>query len=301
MDPSAPPPIGTSLTFVKYTLTDANNDNDLDRFNNDLVNGSDIRSSYPGDTITINVPGVGNITYTGVTFYLANGQVVFTPNDGQALQNGTFVTSTFVNGQGPLLTSQLGPPCFTAGTMIRVPDGAVPVETLAPEDWVETLDQGPQPLRWIGKRTVDGTGDFAPIRIAKGALGNSRTLRVSPQHRMLISGWLAELHFGQVEVLVAAKHLVGVKGITTQPTASITYVHLLFDRHEIVFAEGAPSESLHPGSEFLDCDHELRREITAIFPNLPASGNRRAIRSARPVVRGNLARVLPARHRHARG
>lgn len=293
MDPSAPPPVGTALNFVNYTLTDQNDDNDFDAFDNDSVNGSDISSSYPGDTVTVNVPGVGNVTYTGITFYLANGQVVFTPTDGQVLQNGTLVSATWVNTQGPLLISQLGPACFTAGTRIRVPGGEVPIETLAPGDLVETLDHGAQPVRWIGRTTVAGAGDRAPVHIAAGALGNGRALKVSPQHRMLVTGWKAEVLFGEAEVLVAARHMLGLPGVRQVPTEQVEYVHLLFERHEIVFSEGAPSESFHPGSAMLDQDRALLVEIAGLFPEIL---NRRArdVPCARPVVRGAEARALAA-------
>lgn len=113
MDPANPPTAGQPITFSVYSITDANNDNDFDRFNNDSVDGVDIISSWPGDTVTVFVAGIGNVTYTGTTFYLSGGRRVFTPTDGQVLQNGTFVSSTWVNSQGPLLVSQLGPTCFT--------------------------------------------------------------------------------------------------------------------------------------------------------------------------------------------
>ncbi len=293
MDPSAPPGFGTALNYVNYTLNDQNNDGDFDRFNNDSVNGSDISSSYPGDTVRVNVAGVGNVTYTGTTFYLANGQVVFTPNDGQVLQNGTFVSSTFVNTQGPLLVPQLGPACFTRGTLIRVPGGEVPIEALNPGDLVETLDSGPQELRWIGQRTVDGTGDFAPIRIDEATLGNSRPLLVSPQHRMLIEGWKPELVLGVPEILVPAKHLIGMAGVRQEQREEVDYVHILFDRHEIVFAEDAPSESFHPGSQMLDVDRALRAEILSLFPELDEMSDE-ALRPARSVALAHEGRLLAA-------
>lgn len=121
MDPSAPPAAGTTLNFVRYTLNDANNNNQFLGGTGDIINGSVIQQSYPGDTVTVKVGGT-NITYTGTTFYLANGQVIFTPNTGQILQNGTFVKSTYVTKQGPLTVSQLGPACFAAGTLIDTPD-----------------------------------------------------------------------------------------------------------------------------------------------------------------------------------
>ncbi|GAB4382161.1 Hint domain-containing protein [Albidovulum sp.] len=294
LDPANPPSPGTAVNFVQYTATDANDDGDLDRFNNDSLNGSDIRSSWPGDTVTINVPGIGNVTYTGTTFYLANGQRVFTPTDGQVLKNGTFVSSSYVTTQGPLLVGDLGPACFTLGTRIRTPGGDVAIETLAPGDLVLTEDHGPQPLRWIGRREVEAEGDFAPIRIARGAMGNGRTLFVSPMHRMLVRGWRAELLFGEAEVLVSAKFLVGTPGIRRAPMPRVTYLHLLFDRHEIVLAEGAPSESFHPGSILLDGDRAVLGEIAAIFPELLARRREGPIQAARRVISAREARLLAA-------
>ncbi|MGB5559992.1 MAG: Hint domain-containing protein [Paracoccaceae bacterium] len=258
--------------MVKYTLIDQNNDNDFDRFNNDSVNGSDIRQSYPGDTVTVNVPGVGNVTYTGITFYLASGQVVFTPNDGQALEDGTFVTSTFVNSQGPLLVSQLGPPCFAAGTRIATVRGEVAVEDLRVGDVVQTMDSGLRPIRWIGRRAMRGTGDFAPIRFKAGAVGNVRDLVVSPMHRVLVRGWRAELYFGDTEVLVPAKHLVDGDQVVIDPVAEVEYFHILFDQHEVIFSDGAPTESFYPGEQILRGDAEVRQELEALFPELFSGG-----------------------------
>ena len=106
------------------------------------MNGSDISASHPGDTVTINVPGTGNVTYTGIIFYLANGDRVFTPTDGQALENGTFVSSSWVSPQGPLDIADLGPPCFAAGTRIETDRGMVPVEQIQVGDLVRTLATG---------------------------------------------------------------------------------------------------------------------------------------------------------------
>ncbi len=62
IDPYSPPPVGTTMVVHDYDMVDQNNDGDIDRFNNDRIDGSDVRSSYPGDTVTINVPGTGNVT-----------------------------------------------------------------------------------------------------------------------------------------------------------------------------------------------------------------------------------------------
>ena len=219
-------------------------------------------------------PNGTSITYTGVTFYLANGTQVFSPIDGQTLVDGTLTDTTFVTTQTSVTPEQLEVvPCFTPGTLIDTKWGARAVETLRVGDLIHTADNGLQTLRWIGRRTVSAQGSLAPIRILTGALGNDRDLLVSPQHRMLLSGWQAQLNFGEDEVLVAAKHLVNGATIFPAQRRSVDYIHLLFDRHEIIFAEGIPTESFHPGDFICDADREARDEILAIFPDLADTGS----------------------------
>lgn len=292
MDPASPPSVGTLLTPVSYTLIDQNNDGDIDRFDNDSINGIDVTSSWPGDTITVNLTGGGSVTYTGTTFYMANGDRYFTPNDGQVLQSANFANSSYVTGQGPLDVGDLGPPCFVAGTMIDTPDGPRPVEELGVGDFVLTLDHGPQAIRWTGRRVVKGQGNFAPIRFAPHALGNKVELLVSPQHRILIGGWRAELLFGEDEVLVAAKHLVNGDLIHALPMREVSYHHLLFDEHEVIFSNGIPSESFHPGGSILDGDAALRAELCALFPELSEMGSGWERQCARHVIKAKEARVL---------
>jgi hypothetical protein len=159
--------------------------------------------------------------------------------------------------------------CFTRGTMIATPSGEVAIEDLSEGDLVLTRDRGAQPLRWIGSQTVAATGELAPVMIRKGALGNDRDLRVSPLHRMLLTDWRAELMFGQAEVLAAAKHLINGDTIYVDEGGEVEYFHMLFDSHEIVTANGAASESFHPGEQGMSwIEEEVREEIFTIFPNL---------------------------------
>lgn len=290
IDPYSPPPAGTAMNFSNYNMIDQNDDLDFDRFNNDSVNGQDITASYPGDTVTINVPGVGNVTYTGVTFYLADGTRVFTPSDGQVLQNGTLVSTTWVSAQGPLDVANLGPPCFTPGTMIETPDGLRAVETLAPGDLVVTRDNGAKPVLWVGRHTFTAEGVAAPVVIEKGALGNDARLVVSQQHRMLITGWQAELYLGADEALVAAKHLVNGDTIRVVEGGKVEYLHLLLDGHEIVTAAGIPTESFHPQHAVELNDRQALAEIVTLFPDINAA-NPGGFSAARQVARqfeGNL-------------
>lgn len=99
--------------------------------------------------------------------------------------------------------------------------------------------------------------------------GQERDLIVSPQHRVLFQGYRAELLFGESEVLVAAKHLIDGMDVTQDEAESVTYVHILFDQHEVIFAEGAATESFHPGDiGFSAVSEEAREELFAIFPEL---------------------------------
>lgn len=295
-DPASPPAFGATVNFSVLDLVDQDDDDDIGSAGGDTVNGEDVTASWPGDTVTINVPGVGNVTYTGITFYTAGGGRYFTPTDGQVLQNGTFVSSTFVNSQTPLDVGDLGPPCFVAGTLVETPNGQRPVESLAIGDLVETLDDGPQPIKWIGMREVAGLGSLAPVVISKGAFGNESSLRLSPQHRVLVSDWHAQMHFGSDEILVAAKHLVDGASVRFEPNRAVTYVHFLFDKHQIVFAEGCKVESFFPGDYMMDGDQELRDEILSIFPELAEREESALNETARPVVTRREAAVLTARH-----
>jgi len=293
IDPFNPPPVGTPMNFSNLVLTDQNDDGDLDRFDNDSVNGIDITASYLGDTVTINVAGVGNVTYTGITFYLADGSQVFTPTDGQVLQNGTLVSTTWVSGEAPLLVGSLGPPCFTPGTLIDTSMGPRPAETIRPGDLVLTRDHGFQLVRWVGKKTVAADAEHAPVRFDSGAIGNELPLLVSPNHRMLITGWSAQLCCGEDELLVAAKHLVNESTIRFEMQPNVDYLHLLFDRHEILCSQGVWSESFFAGGISGTCDRDTRREIAGLFPEL-VQQNGPHLDLARPEAHGFEGRLLAA-------
>lgn len=160
--------------------------------------------------------------------------------------------------------------CFTPGTRIATPKGARDIATLKVGDYVVTRDHGLQPIRWIQQRTVPAVGRFSPIRIKPGVVtGQERDLLVSPQHRMMFQGYRAELLFGESEVLVAAKHLIDGKLVTQDEGGDVTYIHMMFDEHEVVYAEGAATESFHPGEVGLSAVSDpARDELFALFPEL---------------------------------
>ncbi|MEX5728207.1 hypothetical protein Ga0609869_001560 [Rhodovulum iodosum] len=168
--------------------------------------------------------------------------------------------------------------CFAAGTRIDTPEGPVPVETLAPGDRIQTKDDGVQEILWVGQRRMSGARLYAmpqlrPIRIRSGALGAERPegdLIVSPQHRVLVRGRAAEVLFQTPEVLVAAGDLLNDRTILVDHTLSeVTYVHLMLERHQIVWANGVETESFHPANTSLDTvPGDQRDALIEVFPML---------------------------------
>lgn len=294
MDPGNPPPSGTSLTVQTYSFEDVDNDDFIEPNAGETFDGSVITAVWVDDTITVEYPDGTVETITGTTFYTTDGRQVFTPTDGTDLQDVVFVSSTYVTVSTKLPVGDLDPHCFVAGTLILTDRGNRPVERLECGDLVHTRDHGLQAIRWIGSRTVPGRSKHAPIRFAAEAFGNPRALLVSPQHRMLITGWQAQLYFGEDEVLVPAKHLINGDTVHTAPVDRVTYHHLLFDRHELICSDGLYTESFHPGDHVVATDHEVREELEELFPMLANGQPPDQQQTARLVAKGALGRALDA-------
>ena len=197
-----------------------------------------------------------------------------------------------------------GAPCFAADTLIDTARGPVAAGDLVAGDMVRTRDAGFQPVRWIGARHLSeaelaAAPHLQPIRIRAGALGAgtpTTDLVVSPQHRVLVRSAIAQKMFAAPEVLIAAKQLLQIKGIDIATDLdAVTYIHFLFDAHQIVFSNGAETESLHTGAEALkSVGPAARAEIFAIFPELRDSAGER--HGARALPPGRQGRQLAMRH-----
>jgi hypothetical protein len=134
---------------------------------------------------------------------------------------------------------------FTRGTHITMASGLqTPIEELLVGDRVLTRNDGVQEVRWIGQSTVRAVGDFAPIRIRAGTLNNMHDLIVSPDHRLFIYQRQDRLGAGRSELLVKARHLVNGESVTVQDGGFVDYFELLFDSHQIIYAEGIAAESM---------------------------------------------------------
>ncbi|MHA6325277.1 Hint domain-containing protein [Roseivivax sp. CAU 1753] len=165
------------------------------------------------------------------------------------------------------------PPCYAPGTLIDTPDGPRPIEALAVGDLVNTLDHGPQPIRWIRSGIhplARAKPDAKPVLIAAGALGRGRPrqdLIVSPQHRLLVGGGGQLDGWFRTEAFAPAKALTSMPGIRhMNGKRSITWVHFACARHEVVTANGCLSESLLLGRMVTDgLTRSERRALTAIY------------------------------------
>ena len=177
--------------------------------------------------------------------------------------------------------------CFTPDCRIDTPRGLVPAADLRPGDMLLTADNGPQPLRWIGRSDISGlkrvAGDLHPVLIRKDAFGPgrpARDIRVSPQHRFCLGD--AALLFHDEEVLAPAKGLVdGARVVVDRSARPVSYVHLLLDRHELLFCDGVQTESFQPAFRTMAMmDSRTRSDLTQ------AIGDRMAHYTAvRPALR----------------
>ncbi|MBC4019187.1 Hint domain-containing protein [Siccirubricoccus deserti] len=233
----------TDLTGTgSATVTETSNSPDNSLTSNEVF-------SYTGTII----PGT-TLTYFGNAHFLTSGgpDIGFVATDG----NGNYYL--FSNSQNiapgtttvSANTTEPEPICFYPGTLIRIPDGELPVEALRSGDLVLTADGKAVPVRWIGRQTVSTLFTdklrVLPIRVRAGALGENlptRDLLVSPAHALLVDG-----------VLVQAGALVnGTSVIREQDVpATFTYFHIEVAEHTLVLAEGAPAET------FVDNVHRER-------------------------------------------
>ena len=288
---------GNSVQTQVIAITDSTNlypngSKDLDVLTNDINGGggSLTITHLNGQPVTVGVPILLN---TGQTISLnANGTVnilgdgdVKDFNFTYTIDNGTNTDIGFVN------VSSI--PCFVAGTMIATQQGQRSFETLLLGDLVLTKDEGLQPLRWIGQRTVAAEGIFAPIHICANTFGTHDELMLSPEHRILIGDNLAELLFGEQEVLVSAKDLVNDRSVTRCEGGDVTYVHLMFDRHQVVYSAGLATESFLPGPQTTKSfERNVVEEICTLFPEIDPDTGFGYSPAARRILRQFEAKVL---------
>ncbi len=192
-------------------------------------------------------------------------------------------------------------PCFTDRAVVLTKAGLMPIVDLEIGDAVATRDNGLREIAWIGSASLSVADQLArphlaPIRFQPGALGLSgleAPMLLSPNHQLLVTGPQIQMAFGEPEMLIAAKHLVGLPGVEIARAAPVTYVHLLFERHEVILADGVWSESFQPGDVALNGMAPAQSgELLDLFPDLLRDTNQ--FRSARSVLGRREAQVVKA-------
>jgi hypothetical protein len=208
------------------------------------------------------------------------------------------------SGPNAIDATEIVPICFCKHTQIHMKDGTQAVEKLKSGDLVLRADGSFAKVRKVfqtklERKDLDQQPKLRPVRITSGALGKGlpkRDLLVSRQHRMLVSSRIAERMFGVKEVLISAIKLTPVPGIfIDEDVNEVEYFHLIFDDHEIIFAEGAPTESLFIGPEALMAiGSDARDELLCLFPNI-AKAEFSAV-PVRYIPAGKLQNKLVQRH-----
>lgn len=211
--------------------------------------------------------------------------------------SGNAISSSVLTGE-----TTGGVACFCKGTLIDTDIGAKPVESLQSGDRIRTADHGFQNLRFnlsrrLGAHELRANPKLHPIRIQKGALGQNlpeKDLWISRQHRMLVTSKIVARMFGTHEVLLPAIRLTEMEGISVDSSFdTLTYFHLVFDDHEIVFANGAPSESFLPAPYALQT---LDSETVAEFEALLGQITDQRTEPARTIPVGSDQKALIRRH-----
>ncbi len=236
---------GSSLAVTNNSITD-------DRQNGTPVLVTNQTQDSSGNIAPVQIT---DDTLYGITAsQLSNDPVTASGNTVEPLPGPALDTSH------PFTTTA----CFCPGTRIATPAGERAIATLRIGDLVTTHAGEHVPILWIGRRRhaaaeVAGQPQLRPVLIAAHALGfgqPARRLAVSPQHAFLVDG-----------ALIPAAALVNGVSITRGPAAAVRYLHLELERHELILAEGCPTESFvdHAGRSMFDNHDEYAR----MFPDAP--------------------------------
>jgi len=198
--------------------------------------------------------------------------------------------------------------CFADGSVIATPRGPVAIEDLRLCDLVHTADHGPQAVTWLYRCTwradeVARNPKLAAVLIRADALGPgcpSSDLRLSQHHRIMVRGPIAQRMFARAEVLVPAKALLQLTGVSLEiPAVDVTYYHIMCARHEVIFANGVAAESLFLGAQArASIPAESLREICTLLGVRPVDLGRGGgwAKPARDLIKVQAATKLVARH-----
>jgi hypothetical protein len=229
----------------------------------------------------------GNLQFSGQTYpVFSTSSFVYVI--GAEVSGSYPDTSTFITTTAPFTV------CFAEGALISTPLGERAVETLAIGEHVCCADGREVPVKWVGRQIVStrfGPAErLMPVRFAAGSLGNGlphTDLTVTADHGMLVEG-----------VICHAGALVNGTTITRVPLSEMgetyTVYHIETEAHEIIIANGAPSETFIDNVSRRGFDNYA--EFEALYGDVPEMEELpypRAM-SARQVPERIRARLSPA-------
>ncbi|NOC82570.1 Hint domain-containing protein [Ruegeria sp. HKCCD6428] len=308
-------PTGTDVTGLQVDVYNPNgsvrSSTDVDNGTMTTVGGFD----YYVISARINRFGAVSLSDNGsvLSFVSFDSQVTATqgPASGQTStqigSNGTDDTASLSSKDGVNFVEDPNPspgaPCFVSDTLILTDRGEISVQDIRPGDKVMTTEGSAATVRLVLSRSLRQADllkspELRPVRITAGALGHGlprRDLTVSRQHRMLVRSDIAQRMFDTRDVLVSAIRLTDLPGVYVDYDATqVVYHHVVCDRHVVLFAEGAPSESLFTGPEALkSLPPEALHELLQIFPGLDCNKD---MDPAFYIPSGRRQKKLVARH-----
>ncbi len=279
--------LGSATTLVPVEIND--DDPNLspyftNDFNETITIGGTTYTNARGGTYQLTFTDSSGTSHTEDLLLFSTGSnFIFIPLPGSSFDTGSVITA--LGGWQNWTTgfAWTDVVCFTQGSEIATPTGARLIETLEVGDLVITRDNGLQPIKWIGQKKITGARQYAfphlrPIKITKDAFGPNtpqKDIWLSPQHRVHHKSYQSAMQFGSHEVLVPAKGMINDTNVLIDNNLNtVTYIHLLFENHEIVFADGLACESFHPGAIGIDAvEDAIRAELFEIFPELQCNPN----------------------------
>ncbi|KIC23927.1 Hint domain-containing protein [Leisingera sp. ANG-M6] len=257
---------GGTDTITDFSIAD----DDSDGFYNDQLDVSDLT----GGTGPAGAVRAWDISVSDDGF--GNALLTFPSGEKLVLQGVTPAQMS----TAPQMYSA-GIPCFTPEVMLATRRGAVPAGQIRVGDLLQTADNGYQPVIWTGSRTLSPEDlarrpQLRPYRVHPGGLlSPERPMLLSPQHRLLVGrkAFAGDRQFE--ESFMTAKLLAEIDPNCTQLSemnGPVTYVHLMTEQHEVIFAEGAATETFWPGPEAVrGLTDDGRQELFDLFPELTAA------------------------------
>jgi len=243
-----------------------------------VIDGQDFTGLNINPEIQFEITGSNGQTLQIFTLTTTNGGQAIGYTTSVPLEIGVTYTVNSITSGTPAFPYADFVLCFSVGTEIQTPSGEIAVENLNEGDLVITMDNGSQAVLWVGRKKVGRSElrvnpKLRPIRIKAGALGSGlpvKDLLVSPQHRVLICSTISERMYDTDSVLVPANKLLSIDGVEpANDLSEVEYFHILFDDHQIIFSNGAPTESLYLGAHALSAmSSEAFNEIAMLFPEI---------------------------------